>query len=52
MKKAQRNRILVTYDIFENIDYCMLIALMDTMFADPFRIKSQQAMVLPIQTPP
>ena len=43
---------MVTYDIFENIEYCLLISMMDLMFSDPVRIKSQQAMVLPIQTPP
>lgn len=52
LKKNQRNKILVTYDIFENRAYCFLLALMDFMFTKQEKKTTREMMVLPMQTPP
>lgn len=51
VKKNFRTKQLVTFDIFENKKYAILIKLMEVMFQSPESINRLTRYVLPIKTP-
>lgn len=51
-KSFKKTKLLVTYDIFENKKYALLLTLIESMINNKNAIKNLKTFVLPIKTPP
>lgn len=50
-KQFKKTKLLVTYDIFENKKYALLLTLIESMINDKNALKNLRSYVLPIKTP-
>ena len=51
-KQFKKTKLLVTYDIFENKKYALLLTLIESMINDKNALKNLRSYVLPVKTPP
>jgi hypothetical protein len=50
-KSFKKTKLLVTYDIFENKKYALILTLIESMINEKNSIKNLKTFVLPVKTP-